>query len=121
MSIGQEAAGDGQELVQLIMVRPVSSAVDVHDLRVLEMIGPAVGCRIRCPGFAAADQQRRAGDAAPERVLGVERQSDRREIADIVVKITERLEEVNDLPSPGTLEVTKITLFFPCLFFDLIR
>lgn len=65
LSIGQETAGLGQELVQLVMVRPVSGALDVQHLRVLKVIDPAVGRGIRCPRLAAANQQRRARDAAP--------------------------------------------------------
>lgn len=50
---------------QLIVMRPVTGALNVCKSRILEMLNSTIDRGIGGPGFRAADQQHGTGDAAP--------------------------------------------------------
>ena len=69
-SLPQEGGERRQERVELVVVHPVAGARDVHEARVAEGGGAPVEHRIAGPALRAAHEQRRAGDARPERARG---------------------------------------------------
>src|SRR5690606_17750978 len=64
--LAEEVAHDRNEPVELVVVHPVSSALDVLDANVLEIAGATVGSRIAGPALGAAEEECRAGDRLPQ-------------------------------------------------------
>src|SRR6185436_11677892 len=63
---GEEGADDAEEFVEAVVVEPVAGAVDAGDGGVLEVGGAAVGGGVAGAALGAVEQERGAGDAAPE-------------------------------------------------------
>src|SRR5579885_3399341 len=61
-----ELAHQVEEDVELVVVHPVSGALDRHHLGVAEMAHAAVLLGVGGPALAAVDQQGRTGDAPPQ-------------------------------------------------------
>src|SRR5208282_23586 len=61
----KETARDCQELVETIVMHPVAGLVDRHRFSMFERLDAPILDPIARPRFRAANQQGRAGDAAP--------------------------------------------------------
>src|SRR5438105_2576151 len=70
----EEPAHPAQEGGELVVVDPVSRPLDGHDVRVAEGGGVPLRFRVGRPRLAAAHEQHRAGDVAPDlaRLVDVE-------------------------------------------------
>ena len=64
--VSDKAAEQAKEYVELVVVHPMSGALDRNDPCVLEILQPRVLFRVPRPAFLAVDEQGRTADPAPQ-------------------------------------------------------
>ena len=75
------------ENVELVVVNPMARIGHMDDFGGVEMLGPAILHRIARPTVLAINQQRRAGDAAPEIGVLLRRHAERAVGLHVVVEL----------------------------------
>src|SRR4029077_8635931 len=65
-AFGKKASDFVDEGVELVVMHPMPGLLESDDAGGAEMLGAAVLERVRSPALLAIDEQRRAGDPAPE-------------------------------------------------------